>query len=401
MSSNEEIEEYKIRNEIIGNKDTEGQNNDLDQEEPTIEVKWKEENPWPIFSNYSDHERARARYYIDQIKKINPELANSFEQRYQEIIEIASSDLKSQEDAKTGIDNLLNELIEYYNKYIYEPNIVNRINYTIQTYKKKTSNITLEEMIGTVDKYRTEIYKLIEYASNRDEAYKRFAELQAICIAMFHKYYKLEANKKQIETLMPDTKNISEAICLVTFLGNLEIDDSYFQYTINSIDIETISTDLKWLYNDKLWGIVAEYFNIIERVEGEVVTENENSTSLAPISKPNNWFSNFINKAIQLVTGIITDYKKAQKRVTIEKSDTALNPKKTAMIHVGTLEPPEKNLKSGTDEKTKAMIRHDFWLEEIASLDEESAGMKTTYLSPRKTECDEPNEFLAEDWSKE
>ena len=62
MSSNEEIEEYKIRNEIIGNNDAEGNNNDLDQEKPTIEVKWKEENPWPIFSNYSDHERARVRY---------------------------------------------------------------------------------------------------------------------------------------------------------------------------------------------------------------------------------------------------------------------------------------------------------------------------------------------------
>lgn len=88
--------ETKIKEKLIEQKETEEQGSEGVQNNPlTINLKWGEENPWKLFSSYSDYEHAIFIYYYSQIRKINPELAQSYLEIYKKIIENTSSDLKT------------------------------------------------------------------------------------------------------------------------------------------------------------------------------------------------------------------------------------------------------------------------------------------------------------------
>lgn len=254
------------------------------------------------YSNYTDDERAKAKYYIEEIKKINPELAEKYYGEYKKIIENASSDLKIQQDVKNKLDDLIQELREFYNKNIFVSKYVGKINYTINAYKKNASQITIDEMLEKLDKYRMGIFKLIEYASDRDDINKKFAELQAICMTIYYKYYKLEENQKYFKDIKPE--NTSESICLINFLKSLEIDDSYFIYIIENIDIEEITKNADLFYNAKLWDIVADYYDIIELADAEVVTENQNNLVVAVPNKQTNSFAYKIISAFRYFIGL-------------------------------------------------------------------------------------------------
>ena len=258
-------------------------------------------------SNYTDDERAKAKYYIEEIKIINPELAKKYYEKYKKIIENASSDLKIQQDVKNKLDDLIQELREFYNKNIFVSKYVDKINYTINAYKKNASQITIDEMLEKLNRYRMGIFKLIEYASDRDEINEKFAELQAICMTIYYKYYKSEENQNYFKDIKPE--NTSESICLINYLNSLEIDDSYFIYIIENIDIEEITKNADLFYNAKLWDIVADYYDIIELADAEVVTENQNNLVVAVPNKQTNSFAYKIIAAFRYFIGLFSHNK--------------------------------------------------------------------------------------------
>lgn len=77
------------------------------------------------------------------------------------------------------------------------------------------------------------------------------------------------------------------------------------------------------MHNSKLWDIVAEYYHIIESAKGEVVTEDDNNTSLAIPNYQRMSLRHIILKGLLQLLNLLKGDKFTGKVVTIQETQTS------------------------------------------------------------------------------